>query len=187
MYDKFYEVFLPQPLEWRAVKDYEGLYEVSNYGNVRSLDRERTWFREDIQAVCTRVFKGINLTNKLKDTGYLEVHLRDEERHNYWTVHKLVSEAFHKDLDLPVVDHKNDNKTCNFVWNLQRCTVKFNTTKAVANGQLVSGNTRYTNKLSETLKDSVRTLLAEGVSIRKIERDLPISQRSIARIRDGLI
>lgn len=187
MYDKFHDVVLPQKEVWVPVRGYEGLYEVSNYGNVRSLDRYRTWYSKYHKKEVTRLFKGKIMTNKLKDTGYLEVHLRDEERHNYWTVHKLVSEAFHEDLSLPVIDHKNDDKVCNFLWNLHRCTAQYNTKKASDQGKVVSGNKGYTRRISEDKKELVRSLLSEGWSIRKIERECEISQRSIARIRDGLL
>tara|TARA_Y100001956_G_scaffold64393_1_gene64945 strand:- start:623 stop:1186 length:564 start_codon:yes stop_codon:yes gene_type:complete len=187
MYDNFYGVFLPQPLIWKPVKSFEGLYEVSNYGNIRSLDRLRTWVRKDDNSLVSRVFKGKEMTLKLKATGYKEVHLRDEDRSHYWTVHKVVSEAFHDNLTLPVIDHKDDDKTHNTLWNLQRCTVKFNTEKAYASGKLVAGNDGYKRKLSDEIKNKVKDLLSENVSIRAIERELGVSQRSIARIRDGEI
>ncbi|CAL9986283.1 HNH endonuclease [Vibrio phage F99] len=187
MYDKFYDVVLPQNELWVPVKGYEGLYEVSNYGQVRSLDRYRTWFSEYHKGEVTRLFKGKILTNKLKDTGYEEVHLRDEDRHNYWTVHKIVSEGFHKDIKLPLIDHKNDIKNCNLLWNLHRCTAQYNTKKAVNQGKVISGNTGYTRKISEEKKELVREKLKEGWSIRRIERECEISQRSVARIRDGLL
>ena len=185
MYDKFYDVVLPQPQIWKPVRHYEGLYIVSNYGEVRSLDRERTWYRKDIDRYCTRVFKGKLMSCKLKDNGYTEVHLRDEDRHNYWTTHKIVSEAFEEDLTLPVIDHKDDVKTHNFLWNLHRCTVQYNT-KKYSNSESC-GNERYQKRIPEDMKTLVRALLSEGVSMRKIERENDISQRSIARIRDGLI
>lgn len=187
MYDKFYNIVLPQPQIWRPVKHYEGLYEVSNYGTVRGLDRLRTWYSSYHKKEVTRLFKGKVMSCKLKSTGYLEVHLRDEERHNYWTVHKLVSEAFHEDLSLPVIDHKDDCKVCNLLWNLQRCTVQFNTKKATDSGKNTAGNKGYTRKLSEDIKSLIRKLLSEGTSIRKIERETGVSQRSIARIRDNII
>ena len=185
MYDDFYGVVLPQPEVWKPVRHYEGLYVVSNYGQVKSLDRERTWYRKDIDRYCTRVFKGKLMTSKLKYTGYTEVHLRDDKRHNYWTTHKIVSEAFEDDLTLPVIDHKDNIKTNNVLWNLQRCTVQYNTKKS-SNSESC-GNIRYQNRISENMKSIVRVLLNEGVSMRKIEKENNISQRSIARIRDGLI
>ena len=187
MFDKFFEVFLPQPQIWKPVKGYEGLYEVSNYGNVRSLDRQTTWYNSLKGGYCTRVFYGKMMTNKLTSDGYEEVHLRGEGRSNYWRVHKLVSEAFHNDLKLPVFDHKDDIKDHNALWNLRRCSVQFNTKKAVKIDPTLSGNNRYSNKISDEIKQETRKLLAEGVGIRKIVNILGISQRSIARIRDNLI
>lgn len=187
MYDKFYDVFLPQPFIWKPVRGFEGLYEVSNYGTVRSLDRVRSWVRKDGNKLITRLFKGKDMTLKLKNTGYVEIHLRDDGRSHYWNVHKLVSEAFHCDLTLPVVDHKDDNKTHNSLWNLQRCTVEFNTKKAYRKGQLVSGNEGYQRKIPDEVKVTARVMLSEGKSLRWIAKELNISQKSVARIRDGVI
>lgn len=58
------------------------------------------------------------MTAKLKSIGYKDVHFSDKDRHNYWTLHKIVSEAFPEDLSLPVIDHKDANKENNLLWNL---------------------------------------------------------------------
>ena len=71
---------------WKDIKDYEGLYQISNLGRVRSLDRVdgngRGW-------------KGIMLSSKLRKNGYREVILCRDGKRKYMLVHRLVAEAFH--------------------------------------------------------------------------------------------
>ena len=103
--------------EWRPVVGYEGLYEVSNTGRVRSLDRY-TKYR------CSyRLHKGKVLSPAIKDNGYLIVRL--QKRMFY--VHRLVAEAFIENPDnLPEVNHLDEDKTNNRVDNLEWCDHKYN-------------------------------------------------------------
>jgi hypothetical protein len=188
MYDKFYKVVFPQPEIWKDVSGFEGAFQVSNYGNVKSLDKVTTWWCEKLGKNKSRTFYGKVLTKRIKD-GYAEVHLRHKGKNKYPRIHRLVAETFIEGTaNYPVIDHKDDNKLNNTVWNLEPCTVSYNTKKAADSGKLIVGDiNRVHNKLTEETKQLVRDLLADGMSMRKIERDYKVSQRSIARIRDGVI
>jgi len=100
---------------WRNVSGYEGLYQVSNLGNVRSLN----WHGEGY----TR-----NLYLKKHPAGYYQVELRGGEcRSKMVTVHRLVAEAFLPNpLNLPCVNHKDEDKRNNQVENLEWCTYEYN-------------------------------------------------------------
>ena len=99
--------------EWRAVVGYEGLYEVSNLGNVRSIARNTT---------SGKILKNIPDTK-----GYLHVGLCKEGKKRTYKVHRLVAEAFIPNPDnLPQVNHKNEDKTDNRVENLEYCDSKYN-------------------------------------------------------------
>lgn len=104
--------------EWRPIEGYEGLYEVSNTGQVRSLDRydERNCFREGrILKLYTR--KG----------GYLFVQLHLNGKGKNYLVHRLVAIAFIPNPDnLPEVNHLDEDKTNNRVENLEFCDRKYN-------------------------------------------------------------
>lgn len=104
--------------EWRPIEGYEGLYEVSSYGRVRSLDRydERNCFREGrILKLYTR--KG----------GYLFVQLHLNGKGKNYLVHRLVAIAFIPNPDnLPEVNHLDEDKTNNRVENLEFCDRKYN-------------------------------------------------------------
>ena len=104
--------------EWRPVVGYEGLYEVSSYGRVRSLDRydERNCFREG------RILK--LYTSRV---GYLRVQLSLNSKKKMYLVHRLVAEAFIPNPDnLPEVNHLDEDKTNNRVENLEFCDRKYN-------------------------------------------------------------
>lgn len=101
--------------EWKPITGYEGFYEVSNLGNVRSVKRNTT--------------KGKLLKGNPDKDGYLKVCL---SKHNIRTtkpIHRLVATEFverKEETDI-VVNHKNENKQDNRSENLEWCDVKYNT------------------------------------------------------------
>lgn len=100
---------------WKPIEGYEGLYEVSNLGRVRSL-----WFRNNHSLV--RRDKIMSATDN--GHGYLIVCLRREgcKRVNHY-VHRLVAKAFIPNPDnLPVIDHIDHNRSNNVATNLQWIT-----------------------------------------------------------------
>ena len=114
----YFKIMIDIIEEWRPVVGYEGLYEVSNIGRVRSLDRYvkgkgKSYF----------LHKGRVLSPGIKTEGYLIVRL---QRRMFY-VHRLVTEAFLPNPDnLPEVNHKDEDKTNNRVENLEWCDHKYN-------------------------------------------------------------
>lgn len=108
--------------EWRAVPGYEGLYEVSNMGRVRSLDRWVKGYKG------TPYFKqGRLLSIHLDHKGYYYVGLVRNAKSVQMKVHRLVAMAFIPNPDnLPMVNHRNECKTNNNVDNLEWCTAMYN-------------------------------------------------------------
>lgn len=96
---------------WKSVKGYEGLYEVSNLGRVKSTFR----YKKILKPIV-----GIQ--------GYLYVSLYDKNKKiKSKRIHKLVAEAFIPNPDnLPYVNHKDEDVTNNNVKNLEWCTAKYN-------------------------------------------------------------
>jgi len=91
---------------WRSIKDYEGLYEVSNWGRVRNSRTGRV------------------LRPGLAGNGYYTVNIC---RRNSKCIHRLVAEAFIPNPNnYPEVNHKDENKLNNRVDNLEWCPAEYN-------------------------------------------------------------
>lgn len=92
---------------WKSIAGYEGLYEVSDEGNVRSLNFNHTG--------KTRILKQAD-----DSRGYLQVILCKDGICKCMKVHRLVAEAFVQNpLHLETVNHKDENKTNNSASNLE--------------------------------------------------------------------
>jgi len=103
---------------FKDITGYEGMYQISNMGNVRSLDRLDT---------RGRIVHGRILIHKKDGGGYHQVCLcKDGERH-YPKVHRLVCETFLPNPDRkPTVNHKDEDKNNNCLENLEWATYKEN-------------------------------------------------------------
>ena len=108
---------------WKDINNYEGIYQISNLGNVRSLDREQI----DINGV-KRVFKGQMLTKSLGNWGYYTVSLKKNSQSKKFFVHRLVAQEFIPNPNnLEVVNHKDGNKLNNISDNLEWISLRDNT------------------------------------------------------------
>jgi hypothetical protein len=102
---------------WKSIEGYEGLYEISDLGNVKILERKRPngkLYKEKIMRANAR-------------GNYAEVSLYKDGKATHHLVHRLVAEAFIPNPDnLPQVNHRDENKKNNCVDNLEWCTAKYN-------------------------------------------------------------
>ena len=122
---------------WKDISDYDGLYQVSNLGRVKSLDR----VVEDVflGRFRRRTFKGKILSQKSnKCYGYKEVTLHGLDRkHNTVKVHQLVAKAFIPNPNCFVeVNHKDEDVSNNHVENLEWCNHSYNTNYGSRNEKL---------------------------------------------------
>ena len=106
---------------WKSVVGYEGIYEVSNLGNVRSVDRK-------VKRGNVIVFVHGTIMGKHKIKGnYLRVHLSKRNKTKFVLVHRLVAEAFLPNpKNMPQINHKDCNPENNNVTNLEWCTQMYN-------------------------------------------------------------
>lgn len=95
---------------WKDIKNFEGLYQVSNHGNVKSFH-----------------FGCKQLTPKKNNKGYLWVELRKDGVKKQLLIHRLVAMHFIKNPhNYPIINHKDENPANNRVENLEWCTNSYN-------------------------------------------------------------
>ena len=118
---------------WKDVPGYEGLYRVSNLGNVFSLRNDR----------C--------LTQRVYGDGYVRVPLVSlSGKHKLWLSHRIVALAFIPNPDnLPEVNHKDEDKTNNHRENLEWCTRKYNANYGTAMKRMATTNSKAVEQLSD--------------------------------------
>ena len=103
---------------WRPIEGYEGLYEVSSYGKVRSLDKYDS---------MNRFLRGRILRLFTDGLGYLRAQLYSNSKRKSFLVHRLVAQAFLPNPDnLPQVNHIDENPSNDNVDNLEWCDGKYN-------------------------------------------------------------
>lgn len=107
---------------WKDIKGYEGLYQISNLGNVKSLEKiindkkNRKYIKKE------RIMKPM-----INNSGYYELILKKEGKSKHYRVHRLVADAFIKNpKNFPIINHKDHNKLNNKFDNLEWCTQKYN-------------------------------------------------------------
>lgn len=134
---------------WGDVVGYEGIYEVSNNGLVRSLDKTivNSLGRK-------RLYKGRTIKPFIDKDGYEIVTLSHKGIKKKFKVHRLVAFAFIQNLEeKPEVNHKDGNKRNNHYDNLEWSTGKENTNHAFKTG--LNNNKRENHKLSKLKEEDV--------------------------------
>ena len=112
---------------WKPVKGYEGIYEVSNIGNVRSLDRSVIKYNALTKRDNILHIKGQIMKPSINKYGYYYLSLSKDGNRKSHLVHRLVAEAFiDNPNNLPQVNHIDENKLNNNVDNLEFITLEDN-------------------------------------------------------------
>ena len=169
--------------EWRPVIGFEGLYEVSNTGKIRSLDRAITYSRG--QGFFEKRVRGVLLKPGLTSVGYPSVVLG--RKHGTALVHRVVAEAFigprpegHE------VRHKDGTRDNNCAENLEYGTRRDNVSDARRHGTLYRGHDNR-RKVPHSEYDNIRALYASGVLQKDICKAYGVTQIVIYRVlRCGL-
>lgn len=105
---------------FKDIPGYEGLYKISNYGNIITIPRER-------------VKGGLLKTFVNKNNGYLYTRLYKNGKGKTVIVHRVVADVFLPKIDgKDFINHKDKNKTNNKITNLERCDRVYNNRYSMA-------------------------------------------------------
>ena len=154
---------------WRDVRGYEGLYQVSNFGRVRSFHNS-----------------GMRILSPSKVKGYLCINLFKDNKAKNFKVHRLVAQAFLPNPDnLPQVDHINTDKTDNRVENLQWVTGSENVKLTYQRGRtVIHGENVYNAKLTTEKVAYIREN-PDGLTQRQLAKKFNVCQATIGQIQRG--
>lgn len=146
----------------KPVRGYEDYYVVDQFGRVYGVERKITV--SDNGRVYEKTIPGKQMKQSLHTKGYKTVYLTKHGKTKMFFVHRLVAEAFIENTDnLPVVNHKDEDKTNNFVENLEWCTESYNRTygKAVERHAKKLRGKRHTEEHKRKISDGVKKYHAE--------------------------
>ena len=142
----------------KPVKDYEEYYEVDQFGRVYSVDRVISV--NDNGRQYEKPLKAKQMKQSVHTKGYKTVSLTKNGKTKTIFVHRIVAEAFiSNENNLPMVNHKDEDKTNNFIENLEWCTVQYNNTYGNAQKKKsqklkgVSLSEEHKNKISMSMKN----------------------------------
>ena len=174
--------------EYRDIKGFEGYYQVSNLGIVKSLER-KVWCgrgRGYYKTIPEKILKAGD-----DGSGYLQVVLCKGGKDKPCKVHRLVAEAFLENPDnLPDINHIDENSHNNNVNNLEWCTRKYNINYGTRNIRAGKSNSKAnTNnpKLSIAVIsiNKISGLITEFPSTMEAERVLGIDHSHIVKCCKG--
>lgn len=165
---------------WKDIHGYEGLYQVSNLGRVKSLPRGKQWpYRQTHNNIRKP---------KLNKNGYLCVNLSKENNVQWFNVHRLVAMTFLPNpYNLPEVNHKDEGRIDNRVENLEWCTHQYNLTYGTINQRTrlkLRNNPKTSKPVIQYTRDGI--FVAEYPSIEEAHRQTGICQRTIVQVVKGL-
>ena len=123
---------------WKDIHNYEGLYQVSNLGRVKSFRKSTKYGSQDEYI----------LKPHLANNGYCQVTLYDNTVRHKFLVHRLVAEAFIQNPNnYPQVNHKDENPLNNSVSNLEWCTAEYNNAYGTARIRIIDSQSRPVEQL----------------------------------------
>lgn len=182
---------------WKDIKGCEGRYQVSNLGNVRSLDRYINQTSAN-GIIYSRFMKGKLLSSERNNgNGYLCVQLPDgvytEKEENHY-IHQLVAETFIPNPEnKPTVNHKDANKDNNNVDNLEWATQSEQMIHAYSmnlidvtkiNTNPICGEKHYNSKLSESQVREIYSLAnSEGYTEQQIAEMYGVTRKNVDCIK----
>lgn len=164
---------------WKDIKGYEGHYQVSNLGRVKSLQCTYRSAKRLVTKKCCI------MTPRVSRDGYLAVHFG---RGNNFFVHRLVANAFiPNDKNFKEINHKNENKKDNRVENLEWCDRKYNCNYGARNKRISVSHINNPLLSRRIVQKTIEgEYIKEYPSMMEVERQYGFRQGNISKCCRGL-
>ena len=175
-YCEYYNIEL-----WKDIEGYEGLYQVSNTGKVKSLERKvKKWDGE--RTIPERILKP-----KVSKSGYIDVTLCKNNTHQTFRLHRLVAQAWvpnpHNYTD---VNHIDECKTSNNAANLEWCNASYNCNFGGRNERLSKSMTNRVKQSKPIVQYTLDGIVvAEYPSTHEVERQTGFNNANIGKCCNG--
>lgn len=165
---------------WRDIQGFEGLYQISSLGRIRSLDRKVMYSTKKTGNKFVRIDKGRILKARIKSNGYLQACLYPSNgKPVYRHIHRLVAETFLEkgnNYEVNHLDHdKQNNKIENLEWSNRSKNKSWDAMAGIHN----------TAKLNPTDIINIRNQYKSGIKIMPISRQYKVHHSTIKNILIG--
>lgn len=164
---------------WNYIKGYEGCYQVSNLGRIRSVERNVPRGNHTLHVKERILIPGTD-----KD-GYKFVLLSLNGKQRPYKIHRLVASSFIENKNnLPIINHKNEIKSDNRALNLEWCNCKYNIRYGTAIRRMIETQTKKFGK-SVLAIDKNGNVINVFNSTRLAAREMGLDSSSIRRVCHG--
>lgn len=166
---------------WKDIKGYQGYYQVSNFGRVKSLDRIVTYSDKKVHSLKGKILKPM-----ITKHGYETVDLRKNQKRKTSKIHRLVAIAFLKNKkNKPQVNHIDGVKTNNNLSNLEWVNNSENIRHAYKKGLIntAKGERHAQSKLTKEQVLEIRKIYSKGgLTQKQVGEKFGIDQTHISDI-----
>lgn len=160
---------LPKEI-WADTHDFEGLYEISNFGRVKSLPK--------INRPCEKLAK-----TRIGSSGRVQVMLHKGKIKKYVLVHRLIAYAFIPNIyNKPCINHIDNNPENNLISNLEWCTHQENTNHALKCNRFQLGIKRYNSIFTD---NDVLEIFNSNCNQKELAEKYNCSSSAIGMIKTG--
>lgn len=174
---------------WKDIEKYEGIYQISNLGRIKSVERVfyKRKARKNHELMPVYMPEKIR-SKRITNRGYVKISLWNNNKVEHFLVHRLVAFYF---VHNPKPNKYNqvlhlDNNPGNPRWdNLKWGTQKMNIQQSVSEGRWHTGSKNFQSKLKAEDIPIIRQLIADGVSLTKIGDRFGVTHCPIMYIKDN--
>ena len=163
--------------EWKDIKGFEGIYQISNYGNVRSVNHYVKTGNNGMRLVKGRILKPFKTCN-----GYLFIKTSKKYGSKHLAIHRLVAITFIENPNnYPNVNHKDEVKDNNVFTNLEWCNHSYNALYGTCQERL----RQYKQKRVNMIDKNTGTILKTFNSMKIAAEQLGIHKEQISSVCRG--